>query len=86
MSQNAKQLSLQIRRCATPPYFLLLYSVGLCCVAVEHAPSLCFPCFLVLLMLCKKVCSHLASDGCNMWEMELTEDLHMLWMHVDGSP
>ena len=29
---------------------------------------------------------HLASNGCNMWEMKLTEGLHMLWMHVDGSP
>ena len=29
---------------------------------------------------------HLASHGCNMWEMEHTEELHMLWMHVDGSP
>ena len=29
---------------------------------------------------------YLASNGCNMWEMKLTEGLHMLWMHVDGSP
>ena len=38
MSQNAKQLSLQIRRCATPSYFLRLYAVALYCVAVETAP------------------------------------------------
>ena len=30
--------------------------------------------------------SHLASNGRNMWEMKHTGELHMLWMHVDGSP
>ena len=29
---------------------------------------------------------HLASHGCNMWEREFTGELHILWMHVDGSP
>ena len=29
---------------------------------------------------------HLASQGCNKWEMQHTGGLHMLWMHVDGSP
>ena len=29
---------------------------------------------------------YLASNGCNRWEMELAEELYMLWMHVDGSP
>ena len=28
---------------------------------------------------------YLASNGCNRWEMELAEELYMLWMHVDGS-
>ena len=29
---------------------------------------------------------YLASNGCNRWEMELAEEVYMLWMHVDGSP
>ena len=29
---------------------------------------------------------YLASNGCNRWEMELADELYMLWMHVDGSP
>ncbi len=29
---------------------------------------------------------HLASHGCNKWEMKRTAGLYMLWMHVDGSP
>ena len=24
--------------------------------------------------------------GCNMWGLEHAEELHMLWMHVDGLP
>ena len=28
---------------------------------------------------------YLASNGCNRWEMELAEELYMLWMHVDLS-
>ena len=29
---------------------------------------------------------HLASNGCNRWEMKLAGELYMLWKHVDGSP
>ena len=25
-------------------------------------------------------------SGCNMWGLEHAEELHMLWMHVDGLP
>ena len=85
MSQNAKQLSLQIRRCATPSYILLLYVVALVCVAVDHAPVL-----VLFVLECfhryARRRFHLAIYGCNMWAMQHTEDLHMLWMHVDGSP
>ena len=82
MSQNAKQLSLQIRRCATPSYFLLL---GHCIVLRLKLPLVCAlaSCFMDT---AKTRDFHLAIYGCNMWEMEHTEDLHMLWMHVDGSP
>ena len=33
----------------------------------------------------KHVCLYLA-PGCNMWGLEHAEELHMLWMHVDGLP
>ena len=44
--------------------------------------------FLFLLDQCafENTPFHLASNGCNMWEMQHSEGLHMLWMHVDGSP
>ena len=47
---------------------------------------LLLPSFFLILLINLITAFHLASNGCNMWEMKLTEGLHMLWMHVDGSP
>ena len=43
-------------------------------------------CVSVSLSVFKTDLFYLASNGCNRWEMELAEELYMLWMHVDGSP
>ena len=85
MSQNVKQSSLQLRRLATPPFCLfwalLLFAAVVCVlsVLVPACVSLSFSGFKTGLF-------YLASNGCNRWEMELAEELYMLWMHVDGSP
>ena len=82
MSQNAKQSSLQVRRCATPSFFVV--SVAVCFMF-----CLCTNVFVVCccaLCVCQTAYFHLAICGCNMWEMKHAGDLHILWMHVDGSP
>ena len=33
-----------------------------------------------------KKCVFTWPSGCNMWGLEHAEELHMLWMHVDGLP
>ena len=84
MSQNVKQSSLQLRRLATPPlclYWALLLLPRLCVLSVL-VPA----CVSVSLGGFKTGLFYLASNGCNRWEMELAEELYMLWMHVDGSP
>ena len=84
MSQNVKQSSLQLRRLATPPfclYWALLILPRLCVLSVL-VPACVFVSFGVF----KTDLFYLASNGCNRWEMELAEELCMLWMHVDGSP
>ena len=56
-------------------------------VAVAVTVAVALALALALMSLIKLTDTfHLASNGCNMWEMKLTEGLHMLWMHVDGSP
>ena len=84
MSQNVKQSSLQLRRLATPPfcwYWALLLLPRLCLLSVLVPACVC-----VSFGVFKTVMFHLASNGCNRWEMEIAEELYMLWMHVDGSP
>ena len=34
----------------------------------------------------QKKCVCTWPSGCNMWGLEHAEELHMLWMHVDGLP
>ena len=89
MSQNVKQSSLQLRRLATPPFC----SAILCtprnppCLPLLCLLSVLVPAFgCVSLGVFKTELFYLASSGCNRWEMELAEELYMLWMHVDGSP
>ena len=55
----------------------MLWHVVACCGMHAHCVALCG--------ISKNV-FYLASNGCNRWEMELAEELYMLWMHVDGSP
>ena len=55
-------------------------------------PLLCLLSVLAAAVVCvsfgvfKTELLYLASNGCNRWEMEIAEELYMLWMHVDGSP
>ena len=100
MSQNVKQSSLQLRRLSTPPSFVGLgqlrrLSTPPSFVGLGHCCSCrwCVCCFVLVsatVCVCLGVCEtelfHLASNGCNRWEMEIVGVLHMLWMHVDGSP
>ena len=62
--------------------FLSLPAAVPVAVAVAFALAL----FFSVLLISFSFTFHLASNGCNMWEMKLTEGLQMLWMHVDGSP
>ena len=85
MSQNVKQSSLQLRRLATPPSFV---GLGHCCSC-----RWCACCFVLVpatVCVCFGACEtelfHLASNGCNRWEMEIVGELYMLCTHVDGSP
>ena len=82
MSQNAKQSSLQLRRLATPPFFFALVACAAAVCVVCVASAL----FCVPFSVFKSPLVHLASNGCNRWEMKLAGELYMLWKHVDGSP
>ena len=91
MSQNAKQPSLQLRRLATPPFCVcsacsssllphaslwLVWHVVACCGMLWHVVACCgMHAHCVALCGISKNVFNLASNGCNMWEMELGGEL-----------